>query len=91
MILWTNYRVTEWLRQADLSEYVGNLLSSGVHGAFMVIYVIFNSVLYDLSSTTLNFLFKRNYTSRFSNRGLRQKPWQLYYLYLVVRSYCDVT
>ena len=36
MLLWTNGRVTEWLRLVDLAEYAPNLRGSGVHGALMV-------------------------------------------------------
>lgn len=37
VVLWTNHRVTEWLRQADLSEYATNLRGSGVHGSLMIL------------------------------------------------------
>lgn len=33
---WTNHRVMEWLRSADLAEYAPNLRGSGVHGGLMV-------------------------------------------------------
>ncbi|XP_014677859.1 PREDICTED: liprin-beta-1-like [Priapulus caudatus] len=36
VMLWTNHRVMEWLRTADLSEYAPNLRGSGVHGALIV-------------------------------------------------------
>jgi len=36
VVLWTNHRVMEWLRNIDLSEYAPNLRGSGVHGALMV-------------------------------------------------------
>ena len=36
MLLWTNGRVTEWLRLVDLAEYAPNLRGSGVHGSLMV-------------------------------------------------------
>ena len=36
MLLWTNGRVTEWLRLVDLAEYAPNLRGSGVHGALLV-------------------------------------------------------
>lgn len=36
VLLWTNGRVTEWLRLVDLAEYAPNLRGSGVHGALMV-------------------------------------------------------
>ncbi|XP_060932873.1 liprin-beta-1b isoform X3 [Limanda limanda] len=34
---WTNHRVMEWLRSADLAEYAPNLRGSGVHGGLMVL------------------------------------------------------
>ncbi|XP_028397692.1 liprin-beta-2-like [Dendronephthya gigantea] len=37
VVLWTNHRVIEWLRQADLSEYATNLRGSGVHGSLMIL------------------------------------------------------
>jgi len=36
VLLWTNGRVTEWLRLVELAEYAPNLRGSGVHGALMV-------------------------------------------------------
>ncbi|XP_076800865.1 liprin-beta-1-like isoform X2 [Clavelina lepadiformis] len=41
--LWTNHRVMEWLRSADLAEYAPNLRGSGVHGAIMVLEPLFTS------------------------------------------------
>ncbi|KAG1679749.1 Liprin-beta-1 [Nymphon striatum] len=49
--LWTNHRVMEWLRSVDLSEYAPNLRGSGVHGAFMVYELKFNT---DLLATLLS-------------------------------------
>jgi len=43
--LWTNNRVMEWLRTANLSEYSPNLRGSGVHGALMVHEPLFTSDL----------------------------------------------
>jgi UPF0716 family protein affecting phage T7 exclusion len=43
--LWTNHRVMEWLRSANLSEYAPNLRGSGVHGALMVFEPTFTSDL----------------------------------------------
>ncbi|XP_068703611.1 liprin-beta-1-like isoform X2 [Montipora foliosa] len=37
VLLWTNGRVTEWLRLVDLAEYAPNLRGSGVHGALMIL------------------------------------------------------
>ncbi|XP_061770107.1 liprin-beta-1-like isoform X2 [Nerophis ophidion] len=34
---WTNHRVMEWLRSADLAEYAPNLRGSGVHGGLLVL------------------------------------------------------
>lgn len=49
--LWTNHRVMEWLRHADLSEYAPNLRGSGVHGALMCFEPRFTS---DLLATLLS-------------------------------------
>ncbi|XP_031718841.1 liprin-beta-1b isoform X9 [Anarrhichthys ocellatus] len=40
---WTNHRVMEWLRSADLAEYAPNLRGSGVHGGLMVLEPRFNA------------------------------------------------
>ena len=32
VLLWTNHRVMDWLRQVDLAEYAPNLRGAGVHG-----------------------------------------------------------
>ncbi|KAM6926788.1 liprin-beta-1b isoform 3-T3 [Lycodopsis pacificus] len=40
---WTNHRVMEWLRTADLAEYAPNLRGSGVHGGLMVLEPRFNA------------------------------------------------
>ncbi|RMX44483.1 hypothetical protein pdam_00006070 [Pocillopora damicornis] len=37
VLLWTNSRVTEWLRLVDLAEYAPNLRGSGVHGSLMIL------------------------------------------------------
>ena len=44
--LWTNNRVMEWLKSANLSEYAPNLRGSGVHGALMVYEPMFNAELF---------------------------------------------
>lgn len=43
--LWTCYRVMEWLRAVDLSEYSPNLRGAGVHGALMMYEVKFTAEL----------------------------------------------
>ena len=45
MVLWTNHRVMEWLRQVDLAEYAPNLRGAGVHGGLMVCEPKFNAEL----------------------------------------------
>ncbi|XP_062562959.1 uncharacterized protein LOC134226293 isoform X8 [Armigeres subalbatus] len=44
--LWTCYRVMEWLRAVDLSEYSPNLRGAGVHGALMMYEVKFSAELF---------------------------------------------
>ncbi|XP_040581595.1 liprin-beta-2 [Lepeophtheirus salmonis] len=34
--LWSNFRVMEWLKQVDLSEYSPNLRGSGIHGGIFI-------------------------------------------------------
>ena len=43
--LWTNNRVMEWLRSANLAEYAPNLRGSGVHGALVIYEPLFNAEL----------------------------------------------
>ena len=43
--LWTNNRVMEWLRSANLAEYAPNLRGSGVHGSLMINEPLFTSEL----------------------------------------------
>ena len=45
VVLWTNHRVMEWLRQVDLAEYAPNLRGAGVHGGLMVCEPKFNAEL----------------------------------------------
>ena len=45
VLLWTNHRVMEWLRQVDLAEYAPNLRGSGVHGGLIVLEPKFNGEL----------------------------------------------
>ena len=43
--LWTNNRVMEWLRSANLAEYAPNLRGSGVHGSLLINEPLFTSDL----------------------------------------------
>ena len=44
VLLWTNHRVMDWLRQVDLAEYAPNLRGAGVHGgSFRPIFYSFRS------------------------------------------------
>ncbi|XP_031423777.1 kazrin [Clupea harengus] len=36
-LVWTNQRIIKWIRDIDLKEFADSLLSSGVHGALMVL------------------------------------------------------
>jgi len=45
VLLWTNHRVMEWLRQVDLAEYAPNLRGAGVHGGLLMLEPKFTSVL----------------------------------------------
>merc|ERR1719300_708732 len=45
VVLWTNHRVMEWLRQVDLAEYAPNLRGAGVHGGLLVCEPKFNAEL----------------------------------------------
>uniref|UniRef100_A0A915I8I1 SAM domain-containing protein n=1 Tax=Romanomermis culicivorax TaxID=13658 RepID=A0A915I8I1_ROMCU len=37
LLVWTNARLSKWLRQIDLDEYVSNIENSGLHGAVTVL------------------------------------------------------
>ncbi|XP_075898500.1 kazrin-A isoform X1 [Nelusetta ayraudi] len=41
-LVWTSHRVIKWVKDIDLKEFAENLLSSGVHGAVMVLDPSFN-------------------------------------------------
>uniref|UniRef100_A0A3B5QZP9 Kazrin, periplakin interacting protein a n=1 Tax=Xiphophorus maculatus TaxID=8083 RepID=A0A3B5QZP9_XIPMA len=42
-LVWTSHRVTKWIKDIDLKEYADSLLSSGVHGAVMMLDPSFNT------------------------------------------------
>ncbi|XP_035992055.1 kazrin-A isoform X3 [Fundulus heteroclitus] len=42
-LVWTSHRVMKWIKDIDLKEYADSLLSSGVHGAVMMLDPSFNS------------------------------------------------
>ncbi|KAM9856242.1 kazrin-A [Aulostomus maculatus] len=42
-LVWTSHRVIKWIKDIDLKEFAENLLSSGVHGAVMVLDSTFNT------------------------------------------------
>ena len=65
--LWTNHRVMEWLRAADLAEYAPNLRGSGVHGALIVFEPRFTSDLLAglLSIPASKTLLRRHLNLRF--------------------------
>jgi len=67
--LWTNNRVMEWLRTANLSEYAPNLRGSGVHGALMVHEPLFTSDLLAalLSIPSHKTLLRRHLNLHFSD------------------------
>ncbi|KAM6929770.1 kazrin-A isoform 2-T2 [Lycodopsis pacificus] len=41
-LVWTSHRVMKWIKEIDLREFAESLLSSGVHGAVMVLDPTFN-------------------------------------------------
>nr|XP_040048731.1 kazrin-A isoform X4 [Gasterosteus aculeatus aculeatus] len=41
-LVWTSHRVVKWIKDIDLKEFAESLLSSGVHGAVMVLDPTFN-------------------------------------------------
>ncbi|KAM8862406.1 kazrin-A isoform 4-T4 [Spinachia spinachia] len=41
-LVWTSHRVMKWIKDIDLKEFAESLLSSGVHGAVMVLDPTFN-------------------------------------------------
>ncbi|XP_034064993.1 kazrin-A isoform X3 [Gymnodraco acuticeps] len=42
-LVWTSHRVIKWIKDIDLKEFAEGLLSSGVHGAVMVLDPTFNT------------------------------------------------
>ncbi|XP_069545202.1 kazrin-A isoform X2 [Brachyistius frenatus] len=42
-LVWTSHRVMKWIKDIDLKEFAESLLSSGVHGAVMVLDPTFNT------------------------------------------------
>ncbi|KAI0987129.1 hypothetical protein GJ496_002302, partial [Pomphorhynchus laevis] len=69
VMLWTNHRVMEWLRDIDLSEYAPNLRGSGVHGALIILEPRFDSeCLADiLAIPNLKTLLRRHLSNHFIN------------------------
>ena len=67
--LWSNHRVMEWLRAADLSEYAPNLRGSGVHGALIVYEPRFTADLLAglLSIPSSKTLLRRHLSLRFND------------------------
>ncbi|XP_075693902.1 liprin-beta-2 isoform X4 [Rhinoderma darwinii] len=68
VVQWSNHRVMEWLRSADLAEYAPNLRGSGVHGGLVILEPRFNS---DTLAMLLNIppqktLLRRHLTTNFS-------------------------
>ncbi|XP_038161844.1 kazrin-A isoform X3 [Cyprinodon tularosa] len=43
LLVWTSHRVMKWIKDIDLKEYADSLLSSGVHGAVMILDPTFNT------------------------------------------------
>uniref|UniRef100_UPI00358E670B liprin-beta-1-like isoform X3 n=1 Tax=Myxine glutinosa TaxID=7769 RepID=UPI00358E670B len=65
---WTNHRVMEWLRSADLAEYAPNLRGSGVHGGLMVLEPRFSieSMALLLNITPSKTLLRRHLATHFA-------------------------
>ncbi|XP_040265191.1 liprin-beta-2 isoform X3 [Bufo bufo] len=68
VVQWSNHRVMEWLRSADLAEYAPNLRGSGVHGGLIILEPRFNS---DTLAMLLNIppqktLLRRHLATNFS-------------------------
>ncbi|XP_056382567.1 liprin-beta-2 isoform X3 [Hyla sarda] len=68
VVQWSNHRVMEWLRSADLAEYAPNLRGSGVHGGLVILEPRFNS---DTLAMLLNIppqktLLRRHLATNFS-------------------------
>lgn len=69
VLLWTNHRVMEWLREVDLAEYAPNLRGSGVHGGLLILEAKFNGELLAslLSIPTSKTLLRRHLTIHFGD------------------------
>lgn len=69
VILWTNHRVMEWLRQVDLAEYAPNLRGAGVHGGLLVLEPRFNVELLAslLSISSSKTLLRRHLSIHFAD------------------------
>jgi len=69
VLLWTNGRVTEWLRLVDLAEYAPNLRGSGVHGSLMILEPRFTaeSLAALLSIPTSKTLLRRHLATHFQS------------------------
>ena len=69
VLLWTNHRVMEWLRQVDLAEYAPNLRGSGVHGGLIMFEPKFNGELLGsiLSIPTSKTLLRRHLMIHFGD------------------------
>ncbi|CAB4058969.1 unnamed protein product [Lepeophtheirus salmonis] len=82
-VLWSNFRVMEWLKQVDLSEYSPNLRGSGIHGGIFIYESRFDdevlaSILSIPSSKTL---LRRHLSIRFKElvgkEVMQEKPESL--------------
>ena len=69
VLLWTNHRVMEWLREVDLAEYAPNLRGSGVHGGLLILEPKFNGQLLAslLSIPSSKTLLRRHLTIHFGD------------------------
>ena len=69
VLLWTNHRVMEWLREVDLAEYAPNLRGSGVHGGLLILEPKFNGELLAslLSIPSSKTLLRRHLTIHFGD------------------------
>ncbi|KAL9972844.1 hypothetical protein ACROYT_G019225 [Oculina patagonica] len=72
VLLWTNGRVTEWLRLVELAEYAPNLRGSGVHGSLMILEPRFTaeSLAALLSIPTSKTLLRRHLATHFQSLPL---------------------
>lgn len=67
IMLWTNHRIMEWLRSADLAEYAPNMRGSGVHGGLLILEPRFTPELMAtlLSIPPTKTLLRRHLTTHF--------------------------